>query len=152
VSRTTALAVAGWLAAAALAVAVGLGVVQLIGAGLTLTVSQPRSAAEVERAAPPVAASAGLGPPSVAPTDVAPSGAGEGKVIRTDGGTVTARCVGSRVQLSAITPASGYRVHDRPGSEPADEAEVSFRGNRRYDVRASCPGGRLQPDIRERDN
>jgi hypothetical protein len=112
---------AGWLAAAVLAVLVGLLAVTVIGDGLTSPIARPLSQSEVERelAAQPATPS----PSRYASQSPSPSAtAGADPVSRrTRGGTVVARCDDGRARLIQMSPAPGFEVHDR------DDDEGEFR-------------------------
>jgi hypothetical protein len=137
--RRTALAVAGWLAAAAAATLTGLGAVQIIGEGITGTAAATLSEEQVADAlaspapAPPV--------PTATPTPVPTGSTGPRRTFTTEGGTVTAQCDADLVTLVSWAPAQGFRVtdHDRG---PDDDAEVKFAtGNREVEVHVVCAAG-----------
>ena len=97
---------AGWLAAAVLAVLVGLVGVGVIRDGITAPITRPLSQAEVERELARI-------PPS--PSAAAPSPVREGpapKAFATRGGTVVARCVDGAAEVVSLSPAPGFLVHD----------------------------------------
>lgn len=149
--RRSLLVAAGWFGAAVLAVAVGLGAIGIIGAGLTSPdTTQAKSAAEVAQElgrltpAPSAAAAQSLG--SAPATSPAPRAAGTVKATR--GGTVVARCAGSRAEILTMTPELGFAVHEKD-SGPQAEAEGEFRSSSdnhdRVKVRVTCAGG--TPDV-----
>jgi hypothetical protein len=157
-TRRTLLGTAGWFAVAVLAVLIGMAAVRVIGDGLTSGAGRPRSPAEVDRelaarttgtptgsaAAPaPASASASTG------SGVAPAGAL--RSFRTGGGTVVARCVRGRAEIVAMSPLSGFAVHERDAG-PRGQAEGEFRGTAkdhdRVKVRVTCAGDR--PALAER--
>ncbi|SNY73919.1 hypothetical protein [Paractinoplanes atraurantiacus] len=124
----TSVIVAGWTAAAILAVLVGVVGIGLVGSGLT----SERAATvlpedEVERA---------LGSaPTTNPTNPksAPaSNAAKGQTFNTIGGTVVAACD----RIISMAPAQGWAVHDQ------DQREGEFRNGRdRVEVELSCVNG-----------
>jgi hypothetical protein len=138
---------AGWLAAAFLAVLVGLLAISVIGDGLTSQSARPLSEAEVTReltgvTASPAPASAAIGP---SPT---PSAAAA-RTFPTRAGTVVGRCAGNRAEIVTVSPAQGYSVHERDTGLRDDNAEAEFRGisddHDRLKVNIVCPGGK--PDL-----
>ncbi len=140
---------AGWLAAAVLAVLVGLLAVTLIGGGLTSPIAQPLSQSEVERdlAAQPSR------PPSPSPTPSAsatksPSTA-EPLSRRTRGGTVVARCDGGTAVIVSMTPAQGFEVHERDGDE--GEFRSTSDNHDRVKIDVSCAGSG-RPVVTARDD
>ena len=137
---------AGWLAAAVLAVLVGLLAVTLIGDGLTAPIARPMSQGEVARelagqpSAPP--------PATVSPSR--PASTGEPSSKRTRGGTVIARCDGGTPVIVSMTPAQGFEVHERDG----DEGEFRSTGDNhdRVKIDVSCAGsGRPVVSVRDED-
>jgi hypothetical protein len=134
---------AGWLAAAILAVLVGLVAISVIGDGITSPLARPLSQAEVEREL------AGASPaPSPSPSRVKTVPASPApRSFPTAGGTVVARCDGGRATIVSMAPAQGFSVHERDG----DEGE--FRGVRddhdRVKIEVTCRGGTPEAEIRE---
>jgi hypothetical protein len=134
---------AGWLAAAVLAVLVGLVAIRLIGDGLMSSAGRQLAESEVARqlAAEPDPA------PSVS-TAPAPSGtpvpAGESKTRRTPGGTVTALCTAGRPSLN-LSPEQGFEVHENHGAE--GEFRSVSDNHDRVKVRVSCAGGTPQISV-----
>lgn len=115
--------VAGWLGAAVLAVVVGLTAINVIGAGLTSSQARPRTPAEVARdlAAAPTAPASSLGSrPSPSVSAAQPTG------LNTHGGTVVARCAGSRAEILTMSPDPGFEAHEWDRG-PQREAEGEFR-------------------------
>ncbi|GAB1646057.1 hypothetical protein KRMM14A1259_64800 [Krasilnikovia sp. MM14-A1259] len=177
------LVTAGWFGAAVLAVLIGLGAVHVIGSGLTSEAGRPRTEAEVAStlaarqvpesspAVPPAGVTPSAPEPSApAPADSAPSrtpatpsastGAGASpsptavpRSFHTRGGIVVARCSEGRVEIVAMSPLTGFAVHERDQG-PKDQAEGEFRGTAddhdRVRVRVTCVAGR--PSLSERDD
>jgi hypothetical protein len=132
---------AGWLAAAILAVLVGLVAISVIGDGITSPLTRPLSQAQVERELAGASPAATVAP---APATSAPE---TPRSFRTAGGTVVARCDGGRATIVSMAPAQGFSVHERDG----DEGE--FRGVRddhdRVKVEVTCRGGTPSAEVRE---
>jgi hypothetical protein len=209
VGRRPLLVIAGWLGAALLATAVGLGAISVIGAGLTSSGGERLSEADVARelaaaasaspavpggaastpapapaststpgSAPPASDGTGDSPapvrtsPSAAPAGTAttvpsrprttspsrttsvaggPSVPGAARTFATRGGTVTARCVGSQVEIVSMSPVQGYAVHER-ATGPRDDAEGEFRstgdGHDRVKVDVRCRSGAPVIEVR----
>jgi hypothetical protein len=136
--RRAVLAVAGWLAAAAAAVATGVLALAIIGEGLSgPSVAEPLSEADVASALaktpPPTRPTAPSSPspsnPAARATAPAP------RLLTTPGGSVVARCAGGLATIVSWTPAQGYAV-TKADSEPDDSPQVRFeRGEDRVDVR-----------------
>lgn len=121
----------GWVAAATLATATGVGAVTVIGRGLSGPSGEVMTAGEIERAL------ASAPPPASASPAVQPTPPGE-RLYQSPGGTVTARCDGDRALLTSWTPANGYSLREVEKSD----AEVSFaRGDSRIDVEVTCSAG-----------
>ncbi|MEV6630616.1 hypothetical protein AB0M54_07690 [Actinoplanes sp. NPDC051470] len=141
---------AGWLAAAVLAVLVGLVAISVIGDGLTGSVGRPLPESEVARrlaAEPP-----GSTPPSLVPSpppSVVPP-ASDNSTFRTPGGTVVARCVDGAPEIVSMSPGQGWNLHEM------GRAEGEFRGvsdnHDRVKVRIGCDGDTPDIDIEERDD
>ncbi len=133
--------IAGWFAAAILAVLVGLVGISVIGDGLTSPVAEPISADEVARqlAAEPSAAPAV--PSAVASVGPAPELT---RLTETRGGTVVARCDAGRAVIVSMAPAQGWAVHERDAG-PQTEAAGEFRGTAanhdRVKVDVRCDAG-----------
>jgi hypothetical protein len=160
-SRTL-LAAAGWLAAAAAAVLIGLGALRLVGESIAGTpggvLSQEEVARELARspsAPAPAPAPTGPGSPgaTVSPTGSPPasrtSSPGPRRVFTTRGGNAVAECRGSLAWLVSWAPAPGFREHEVTRG-PAAEAEVDFRGSAgRSRIKVSCAGGQPVAETRE---
>lgn len=139
VNRRWALAVAGWLAAALAATAVGVAAVSLLGEGISDSASRPLSADEVRRE---------LARTTPLPTDSAtrPPGAGPPQVFNTAGGTVVAGCVGTRATLDSWSPAQGFHSEDEERG-PAPIASLKFESDEdELQVEIDCASG--QPRLR----
>ena len=134
---------AGWLAAAILAVLVGLLAISVIGDGLTSPLARPLSQSEVERelaGQPSTPSSSPSTSPSPSGSPSASTGSGSAPVSeRTRGGTVVARCVDGQPRLVSMTPAQGFEVHERG----TDEGEFrSYRDNHdRVKIDVNCDAG-----------
>jgi len=75
--------------------------------------------------------------PTVRPTGSAPRA--EQRTWRGTGGTVVARCTGTRVWLLSATPNDGYQVE--VGDRGPAEIEVTFKGRGETQVKARCSVG-----------
>jgi hypothetical protein len=160
--RRALLVAAGWLGAAVLAVLVGLGAISVIGNGLTSGSTPALSAADVDRQlreqtpttsapAPTGTEPAGTEPAgtepteSTEPTGTMPPAETEPTADSTRGGTVVARCVGTRAEIVAMSPAQGFAVHEKDQG-PQDDAEGEFRGSAddrdRVKISVTCADGR----------
>lgn len=134
----TAVAVGGWLTAAALATGAGMVAVGVIGAGIVPAAPQPLDAQQVEA----MARSAAAHPPGTPSPSPAPDPAST-KVLSTAGGTVLARCEGGRVVISSASPAQGYQVdQDDDTDHGGRTAEVKF-GSEETDIKVKvhCADG-----------
>jgi hypothetical protein len=132
---------AGWLAAAVLAVLVGLLAVNIIGDGLTAGSTRALSEGEVERqlAGQPGTPSASTG---VGSRPSEPGAAA--RTFTTRAGTVVGRCAGDRPEVVSMSPAQGYSVHDRDTGPQSDDADGEFRGagrDDRVEFEIVCAGG-----------
>jgi hypothetical protein len=149
--RRALLVAAGWLGAAVLAVLVGLGAISVIGNGLTSGSTPALSAADVDRQlreqTPTTSAPAPTGtePTGTEPTGTMPPAETEPTADSTRGGTVVARCVGTRAEIVAMSPAQGFAVHEKDQG-PQDDAEGEFRGSAddrdRVKISVTCADGR----------
>ncbi|MET0233148.1 MAG: hypothetical protein ABW224_00770 [Kibdelosporangium sp.] len=128
-----------WLLAVAVATAVGIAAVSVIGSGIVGSGPQPLSAAEVNAqltSTPAVPAPSS----SSIPTPTASSPAEQTKVFSLPGGTVIARCVPGGVEVVSATPAQGFQVSG--DIEVDDHPKVRFRSGRAdFEVRLRCAGG-----------
>lgn len=151
-SRTTRtiLAVLSWVAAAGVAVAVGLVAVSALGRGILDSgppvTSQREVAAELARPAPPPAnAEPGQAPDSPTSPPNEQGDAQRNHVERTPGGTFVSRCDRSsgeeQAALVSWSPAQGFQTDDVQDG-PGDEVEVTFESED-LDVEASvvCRNG-----------
>jgi hypothetical protein len=137
---------AGWLAAAVLAVLVGLVAVSVIGDGLVSPLAKPLNESEVARelaAAPEPSAPSPSLSPSASPSSPEPSSSS--RTFTTRGGTLVAQCAGGAATIRSMSPAQGFSVHERNGSEG------EFRGvsdnHDRVKVDASCRAGEPHIDV-----
>lgn len=141
----TALAVGGWLAAACVALVVGLVAVSALGRGI-LAPGPPMiepGEVEAELAHPPPPADPGLGP----------GGRGNGEprarhVERTPGGTVVTGCDGAgQVSLLSWSPAQGFEVDDVQ-NEPDEDVQITFASEERdVDVTVVCRNGQPRASV-----
>lgn len=152
-------AVAGWIAAAVVAIGIGIAGVQAIGEQITAgTGGDVLSAEEASRllaaeggplpsaaspsAAPPTPTASPSAPPPSA-TPVQPANVGSFSVA---GGTVTAGCLPGGAYLISWTPAQGYTVKQYRRGPDAEYAEVRFqsggsgKGGGDSRVRITCVG------------
>ncbi|MFG1775924.1 septum formation initiator [Micromonospora sp. NPDC049051] len=148
--RRSFLAVAGWLATAAVATLIGVAAIRLVGESIAGTPGGVLSQEEVERAlaapgptAPqtggPSPTATGSGGPST-PAAGGSSPAGARRAFATAGGSAVAECGPGGVRLVSWTPAPGYRVSDaEPG--PDDDVEVTFVGpSGEVELKVRCVG------------
>ncbi|RKN47748.1 septum formation initiator [Micromonospora endolithica] len=155
--RRSFLAVAGWLATAAVATLIGVAAIRLVGESITGTPGGVLSQSEVERALaspPPATPGAGGSPspgatgPATSPTgsvtSPSPTGsvpAGHRRAFATAGGSAVAECAPGGVRLVSWTPAPGYRVADVDRG-PDDDVEVAFVGpDGELELKVRCVGG-----------
>jgi len=136
---------AGWLAAAILAVLVGLLAVSVIGDGLTSPIAQPISQDQVQRelAAQPSTQ------PSPSPSVTTSRTTAEPLSKRTRGGTVIARCDGGTPVIVSMTPAQGFEVHERDGDEGEFRSTSDNHDRVKIDVSCAGPG---EPTVTARDD
>lgn len=150
------LVTAGWIGAAVLAVLVGLGAINVIGAGLTGHEVNPRSEAEVARALRELPGAAASGTPTRSPAGSPPASAGTGdrptptssssvRTFPTRGGTVVGRCVGGRPEIVSMSPNQGFELHEQDRGRQDTDAEGEFRGSSdnhdRVKFEVACSGG-----------
>lgn len=136
--------IAGWLAAAVLAVLVGLVAISVISDGITAPIARPMSRSDVERELAQAS-------PSAAPSPSARPSAGTPRSFPTRGGMVVARCVDGAALIVSMSPAQGFAVHEREdGADSGVEGE--FRGitddDDRVKVEVTCPDGRPEIAVR----
>jgi hypothetical protein len=129
-----------------LAVLVGLAAIRVIGNGLTTRSTPALSAAEVaerlSRVTPAASASLGSRPSDPAVTTspaTAPPPTMSTTVEATRGGTVVARCDGSRAEIITMTPELGFTVHEQNGAE--GEFRLSSDNHDRVKIRVTCVAG-----------
>ncbi len=142
------LAAVGWLVATVAATLVGLGAIELVGAGITGTPGGVRDQREVERAlaspelvsVPPTRdATTGPSPTAAPPNPTVTGGARRG--FATPGGSAVAECGPSGIRLVSWVPAQGYRVKEAERG-PDDHVKVRFGGSEgEYELRLRCVGG-----------
>lgn len=141
----TALVVVGWLAAAGVAVAVGLVAVSALGRGILAPGPPMADPADVEAelARPTSSAQADHTPDD--PSGTTPQ---QRHVERTRGGTVVTACErNGQASLLSWSPAQGFRADDVDDG-PADEAELTFESDSTdVDVSVECVGGRPRTSV-----
>jgi hypothetical protein len=147
VNRRMVLAVAGWLAAALVATAVGVAAVSLLGEGISDSAARPLSQDEVRRA---------LARSTPGPTGPATPSAGTGpaRSFTTAGGTVVARCAGAQATLVYWTPAQGFHAEDVVRG-PAPTASLKFEsddGEIRVGIDCASGTPRLRTESEDKDN
>lgn len=164
--------VSGWAAAAAVAVAAGVGAVALAQGGSLAGPEQPMSEddvlselAKADDATPSAApdeptASASESPAAETPTgqlEAAPSAAADGHVLGGEGGTFQAVCEGDQVRLDWWVPAQGWSTGAvDPG--PAARAVITFTGTGDDDdddglvYEVACAGGVPAAALRSDDD
>jgi len=150
---------AGWLAAAVLAVLVGLLAVSVIGDGLTSPIARPMSQDDVERALAAEPSTAASSPPPASPS-ISPSAAAslgsapaaEPLSRGTRGGTVIARCDGGRPVIVSMTPAQGFEVHERDGDEGEFRSTSDNHDRVKIDVTCDSAGTPAVVAVNERDD
>jgi hypothetical protein len=141
VNRRVILAVAGWLAAALVATAVGVAAVSLLGEGISDSATRPLSADEVRRA---LARSTPAPTPSPTGSAARPPAAGPARSFSTAGGTVIAGCAGDQATLSSWSPAQGFHSED-VARGPAPTASLTFESDEEeIHVAVDCASGRPQ--------
>lgn len=146
--RTGLLAVAGWLVAAVLMVALSWSAI-----GVVRTAVVPGTLVATGLPAPQETATGGTAPttaPTPAPTrSGAPptTPAARSVLVTGNGGTTVVRCAGGTVQFLNVTPRQGWSVHgeDEPG-------RVRFDGpsGARTEIRVTCTGGDPRSAVEER--
>ncbi|MET0424236.1 MAG: septum formation initiator [Actinoplanes sp.] len=140
--RRPAVAVLGWLAAAAVATLVGLGGIQLVGSSLTGTPGGVLSQDDIARALalPTSAAPTTAAAPTRTATSAPPRG--QQRVFSVSGGRAVATCrADGRAYLDSWSPSPGYQV-DKHEQGPDHEVEVRFEGaDGRSELKISCQGG-----------
>ncbi|MBQ1074853.1 septum formation initiator [Micromonospora sp. C31] len=159
--RRSLLAVAGWLATAAVATLIGMAAIRWVGESIAGTPGGVLSQEQVERAlaSPGPTAPAPGGPSSPAvtgtggPSSPAASGsspAGARRAFTTTGGSAVAECGPGGVRLVSWTPVPGYRVTEaEPG--PDDDVEVTFVGpSGEFELKLRCVG--VEPVSAEDDD
>jgi len=144
--RQMLLTFAGWLVAAAVAIAVGASAVRFIGSGITggdADVLTPQQVAEQLGigAASPSPALAPAPPPSPGMPGASNQSISERRPFSGPGGTVVAVCVDAQAFLVSWSPAQGYSV-ERIERGPYEHADARFEGSAgRSEVRVRCVDG-----------
>lgn len=157
-----ALAVVGWLAAAAVASGAGVMLINLFGGPHTNAANRPMTPDEVRAALTsgrdPSAASSppgSPGPPGPSGLPGTPSPGQDTRVrlIPTSGGHVIAECDGELAGLRSWTPAQGFQSDDvEPG--PDDRVRVTFESDHQdieIEVEVHCVGGAPDARVTEHD-
>lgn len=163
---TTALATAGWVAAAALTGVIAWRAVAVLDAdgpqtGLLSTAEVAAALAEARAAASATPTSSPTATPTSTPTQsptetTSPPTDPGGSVeqVRTwpvTGGTVSASCAGATITLLAATPADGWTVE--VGSTGPEHVEVELHsGELESKVEATCVAGVPTANVREDDD
>ena len=153
----------GWVAAAAVATAVTLGAVSVIGPGLFGGSTRPLSQADVNDAlaeatasaaaapstsSPDAGATATLSAPASQPPTTQPTTAPV--PLSAAGNTVLARCVGDTVEVISWTAAQGY--HADGVNQHGREAEVDFESDdSEVKIRVTCASGVPTADVDQDD-
>ncbi|MGH8824904.1 MAG: hypothetical protein ACRDVN_10550 [Jiangellaceae bacterium] len=140
------LAVAGWLATVAVAAAVTLAAVSVLGSGIFGGSTRTMSQGEVARALAAASVSPEPGAAS-SPPAAGSSPASDATVISSAGGSVIARCNGLDAEVVSWTPAQGFRA-ETVERGPSPEVKVEFEADDRdvkVDVR--CVDGRPTAEI-----
>jgi hypothetical protein len=150
------LVVAGWIAAAAAAIGIGLAGVHTIGTGITAgtggdVLTAEEAARELAAAQPlpsqplPSRSTPSPSQPTPSPSRSVPDGPANVRVFAGPGGSVRAGCLPAGAVLVTWSPAQGYSVKEyRQG--PGEYAEVRFdrgsgRGSGDSRVRIRCVAG-----------
>ena len=145
---------AGWLAAAILAVLVGLVAISVIGDGITSPITRPMSQSDVERelAAQPTASRSASPSPSPSSAPSPSTSASAPRSFPTAGGTVVARCVDGAALIVSMSPAQGFEMHEHDGGPQDDGAEGEFRGivddHDRVKIEVTCGSGAPEIAVR----
>ena len=127
---------AGWIGAAVLAVLVGLGAINVIGAGLTTREVGPRSEADVARALQNLPSVAASGTPSTPPTSTATS-----NPPRSSPAT---RSPEAPVRTSTGVPPAATGTGDKPSPKPSPSVSTRTFPTRGGTVVGRCVGGRSE--------
>jgi hypothetical protein len=140
--------VLAWLLAVAVATGVAMAAVSVIGDGIVGAGAQPisESTLDAQVTAPPTTTTTATTTAATAPATTTTQPVDPGKVFQVQGGTVTARCVGSNVEIVAAVPAQGYQVLSEHAVD--DHPKVRFRSGRAdFEARFRCIGGvpRIEP-------
>ncbi|WP_433218015.1 hypothetical protein ACQP00_11305 [Dactylosporangium sp. CS-047395] len=130
------LAIAAWLAAAALATAVSIGAVGLLTRGLFGPSDAPLTEADVAAELTPTPSTSA---PAAQPTPSANTRA----ALATDGGSIVASCTDGQAFLESWIPRSGYEAdHVQRGPAPAASLRFKARsGGGQVRAQVTCPDG-----------
>jgi hypothetical protein len=149
VTRRSLLVVAGWCGAALLAVLVGLGAINVIGAGLTSSGRTLKSSAEVERelaALPsPKSVSPSASPSPSLSASPSRSVVAAPRSFHTRGGTVVASCAGAGATITSMSPESGFVVHERNGGEGEFRSTSDNHDRVKFSITCSAGHPTLSP-------
>jgi hypothetical protein len=155
VTRRSLLVIAGWCGAVLLAVLVGLGAINVIGAGLTSSGGTLKSSAEVERelAALPSPNSVSPSPSASFPASPSPSSSASPsrsavaapRSFNTRGGTVVASCAGAGATITSMSPESGFAVHERHGGEGEFRSTSDNHDRVKFSITCSAGHPTLSP-------
>ncbi|NHD18129.1 MULTISPECIES: hypothetical protein [unclassified Actinopolyspora] len=133
----TALAVLGWFAAAAVAVAVGLAAVSALGRGILDGGPPMTGQDEVRRELAGPAPTAN----DESTAESRPPASGQRDLRHTPGGTVVVNCSGGRAALLSWSPAQGFQAQDVQDG-PAEEAELTFEStDTEVEITVECGDG-----------
>ncbi|HEU5128355.1 MAG TPA: hypothetical protein VFU12_10230 [Glycomyces sp.] len=154
----------GWAAAAAVAVAAGIGAVALAQGGTldpsTEPLSQEEALSQLESSQAETPAESASPSPEATASSPAPTGeldtvpsdgaGGDEQALAVEGGTVTARCAADgRVELVWWVAAQGWRISSvDPG--PGEDAEIEFEAADEIEYTVVCVGG--VPQITDDDD
>jgi hypothetical protein len=137
-NRRVPLGIAGWLTVAVAATGVGIAALGVLEDGITGSRVRPLDQDAVRREL------SGTGAPPVSPSETAspgvkvPGGDEVTRVLRTDGGTVTAACAAGRARLVAWYPAQGFGADDLERG-PAAVVSLKFKSDdAEYEVTVEC--------------
>jgi hypothetical protein len=138
-NRRVLLGIAGWLTVAAGATGAGVAAIDVLQDGITGRSVRSLDEDAVHRA---LARTGGTSP--AATPDPSPSASATGGAIRSlgaGGGTVTARCVGGRATIVAVTPAQGFHT-DGFARGPAASITLTLESDdKEYTVTVTCENG-----------
>jgi hypothetical protein len=141
------LVIAGWCGAALLAVLVGLGAINVIGAGLTSPGRTLKSSAEVERELAALPSPNSVSPSRAASLSASPSRSAVAapRSFHTRGGTVVASCAGAGATITSMSPESGFAVHERNGGEGEFRSTSDNHDRVKFSITCSAGHPTLSP-------